>query len=116
MKDTWFALAELAFSCVWLVVHSTYGLHASALYTHFRGVWDGAWPQIFHALTVNYSPPTLNLLPTPMISGNTCLAIPTLCAGETPDEKLEIWAKPVYSFQTIHDITTNTACHCSYLN
>ena len=30
-------------------------------------MWDGAWPQIFRALTVNYSsPPTLNLLPTPM--------------------------------------------------
>ena len=57
-KDTWFALAELAFSCIWLVVHSTYGPRARAVYTYFLGVW----PQVFHTLTVNYSLPTLNLL------------------------------------------------------
>ena len=31
-KDTWFALAKLAFSCVWLVVHSTYEPRTNALY------------------------------------------------------------------------------------
>ena len=40
-KDTWFALAELAFSHVWLVAHSTYG--PCTIYTF--GVWKRAWPQ-----------------------------------------------------------------------
>ena len=35
MKDTWFALAELAFLRVWLVVHSIYGPRVIALYTRF---------------------------------------------------------------------------------
>ena len=30
-------------------------------------MWDGALSQTFRALTVNYSPLTLNLLPTPML-------------------------------------------------
>ena len=42
MKNSWFELAELAFSRVWLVVHSTYGSRASALNTCFlRGMAGG---------------------------------------------------------------------------
>ena len=54
-KDTWFALAELAFSRVWPVVHSTYGPRARALYTRFGGVLaEGVTSKFSRALTVNY--------------------------------------------------------------
>ena len=55
-EDTWIALAE---SRVWLVVEP----RASAQHTRFWGVWQEAWP---HFPRAYYSPPTLNLLPTPM--------------------------------------------------
>ena len=60
-KDTWFALAELAFSRVWLVVHSNYGPRGSryiALYNALlRGVVGGVTSNFSRALIVNYSPP-----------------------------------------------------------
>ena len=67
MKDTWFAFAELAFSCVWLVVQSTYGPH-TCIHT-FGGVEEGMTSNFLRTrtLTINYNPITLHNLPTPML-------------------------------------------------
>ena len=80
-KGVWFALAELASSHVWLVVHSIYGPRASALYTSLvprpvarltvyqllRVVAGGMTSNLFACAARAYLP-TLNLLLTPMIN------------------------------------------------